>query len=112
MKKDRALDATGSSFDSLLEAEGIREEVEAIAIKRVLAWQLEQGHAPAAQDQAGHGERTPDQPLAVGPIAGSTKRLRFHWNHYSCGGGIGKESDSRDRRCQGRAKPEGSGEGR
>ncbi len=32
----------GSSFDSLLEQEGIREEVEAVAIKRVLAWQLEQ----------------------------------------------------------------------
>jgi len=33
---------TGSTFDSLLEEEGIREEVEAVAIKRVLAWQLEQ----------------------------------------------------------------------
>jgi antitoxin HicB len=30
----------GSSFDSFLEEEGIREEVEAVAIKRVLAWQL------------------------------------------------------------------------
>ena len=29
-------------FDSFLEEEGIREEVEAVAIKRVLAWQLEQ----------------------------------------------------------------------
>jgi antitoxin HicB len=33
---------SGSSFDSFLEEEGIREEVEAVAIKRVLAWQLEQ----------------------------------------------------------------------
>jgi antitoxin HicB len=33
---------SGSSFDSFLEQEGIREEVEAVAIKRVLAWQLEQ----------------------------------------------------------------------
>ena len=33
---------TGSTFDSFLEEEGIREEVEAVAIKRVLAWQLEQ----------------------------------------------------------------------
>lgn len=33
---------TGSTFDSFLEQEGIREEVEAVAIKRVLAWQLEQ----------------------------------------------------------------------
>jgi hypothetical protein len=35
-----AFDHSGSSFDSFLEAEGIREEVEAVAIKRVLAWQL------------------------------------------------------------------------
>ena len=33
---------SGSTFDSFLEKEGIREEVEAVAIKRVLAWQLEQ----------------------------------------------------------------------
>jgi antitoxin HicB len=31
---------SGSTFDSFLEQEGIREEVEALAIKRVLAWQL------------------------------------------------------------------------
>lgn len=33
---------SGSTFDSFLEQEGIREEVEAVAIKRVLAWQLKQ----------------------------------------------------------------------
>jgi len=32
---------SGSTFDSFLEEEGIREEVEAVALKRVLAWQLE-----------------------------------------------------------------------
>ena len=32
---------SGSTFDSFLEEEGIREEVEAVAVKRVLAWQLE-----------------------------------------------------------------------
>ena len=31
---------SGSSFDSFLDEEGIREEVEAVAIKRVIAWQL------------------------------------------------------------------------
>lgn len=36
------VDHTGSSFDSLLEEEGILEEVEAAAIKRVIAWQLAQ----------------------------------------------------------------------
>jgi len=33
-------DHTGSSFDSFLEEEGILEEVEAAAIKRLIAWQL------------------------------------------------------------------------
>jgi antitoxin HicB len=31
----------GWTFDSFLEEQGIREEVEAVAIKRVLVWQLE-----------------------------------------------------------------------
>ena len=38
----KRFDHSGSSFDSFLEEEGIREDVEAVAIKRVLAWQLEQ----------------------------------------------------------------------
>lgn len=33
---------TGSSFDDFLEEEGIRNEVEGAAIKKVLAWQFEQ----------------------------------------------------------------------
>lgn len=32
----------GSSFDDFLQEEGIQEEVENVAIKRVLAWQLRQ----------------------------------------------------------------------
>jgi DNA-binding Xre family transcriptional regulator len=39
-RKKAAFDHTGSSFDSFLEEEGILEEVEAAAIKRVIAWQL------------------------------------------------------------------------
>src|ERR1700737_3784771 len=41
-KKHKATDHSGSTFDSFLEEEGIREEVEAVAIKGVLAWQLSQ----------------------------------------------------------------------
>jgi hypothetical protein len=41
-KNRKTVDHSGSTFDSFLEQEGIREEVEAVAIKRVLAWQLEQ----------------------------------------------------------------------
>ena len=40
---------SGSSFDSFLQEEGIRDEVEAVAIKRVLAWQLE--HAMKEQQK-------------------------------------------------------------
>ena len=41
-KNRKKKDHSGSTFDSFLEQEGIREEVEAIATKRVLAWQLQQ----------------------------------------------------------------------
>ncbi len=41
-KNCKKMDHSGSTFDSFLEEAGIREEVEAVAIKRVLAWQLEQ----------------------------------------------------------------------
>jgi antitoxin HicB len=39
-KKNSVARHTGSTFDSFLEEEGIREEVEAVAVKRVIAWQL------------------------------------------------------------------------
>lgn len=41
-KKRKRISHSGSSFDGFLEEEGIREEVEAVAVKRVLAWQLTQ----------------------------------------------------------------------
>lgn len=41
-KNRKRTDHSGSTFDGFLEEEGIREEVEAVAIKRVLAWQLSQ----------------------------------------------------------------------
>jgi antitoxin HicB len=40
-KNCKWVDHSGSSFDSFLEEDGIKDEVEAVAIKRVLAWQLE-----------------------------------------------------------------------
>jgi hypothetical protein len=39
-KKNHAIHHSGSTFDSFLEEQGIREEVEAVAVKRVIAWQL------------------------------------------------------------------------
>lgn len=42
---NKAFDHSGSSFDSFLEEEGIRGKTETVALKRVLAWQLEQAIA-------------------------------------------------------------------
>jgi len=39
-KKNDVVGHAGSTFDSFLEEEGIREEVEAVAVKRVISWQL------------------------------------------------------------------------
>jgi antitoxin HicB len=38
--KSKRIDHSGSSFDDFLDEEGILEEAEAVAIKRVIAWQL------------------------------------------------------------------------
>ncbi len=40
-KREKSFDHSGSSFASFLEEEGFRVEVESMAVKRVLAWQLE-----------------------------------------------------------------------
>jgi hypothetical protein len=41
-ERPRRFDHTGSTLDSLLEEEGVLADVEAAAIKRVIAWQLAQ----------------------------------------------------------------------
>jgi antitoxin HicB len=41
MSKNTAIDHSGSSFEEFLSEEGILEETEAVAIKRVIAWQLQ-----------------------------------------------------------------------
>ena len=42
---------SGSPLDSFLEEEGIREEVEAVAIKRVQAWQIERALQEQVEDK-------------------------------------------------------------
>jgi hypothetical protein len=42
MSKQQTSIHTGSSFEDFLEEEGLRNEVEGAAIKKVLAWQFEQ----------------------------------------------------------------------
>jgi hypothetical protein len=57
------LDHSGSTFDSFLEEEGIRGEVEAIAVKRVLAWQLERAMQKQHKNETGDGKGASYQPI-------------------------------------------------
>ena len=52
-----AFDHSGSSFDSFLEEEGILEEVEAVAIKRVIAWQLSEAMRASKVSKKAMAER-------------------------------------------------------
>ena len=47
----------GSSFESFLEAEGRLEEATAVAVKRVLAWQLERVMAEHSLSKSAMAER-------------------------------------------------------
>ncbi len=40
MSASKGFDHSGSTFDSFLEQENLLEQVEAVALKRVIAWQL------------------------------------------------------------------------
>jgi transcriptional regulator with XRE-family HTH domain len=42
MSTSKRFNHSGSTFDSFLEEEGILAEAEAVALKRVIAWQIEQ----------------------------------------------------------------------
>jgi antitoxin HicB len=48
---------SGSSFDSFLKEEGIFEEVEAVAIKRVIAWQLSEAMRKGGTTKKAMAER-------------------------------------------------------
>jgi antitoxin HicB len=65
-KKRKKTNYSGSTFNSFLDEEGIREEVEATAIKRVLTWQL---------DRAMGEQQKTKQVIAKRPGAVKTKRV-------------------------------------
>jgi DNA-binding Xre family transcriptional regulator len=41
-RSNKPVDHSGSTLDSLLEEDGVLVEVEAVAVKRVIAWQLQE----------------------------------------------------------------------
>jgi antitoxin HicB len=53
--KSKRIDHSGSSFDQFLREEGVLEKAEAVAIRRVIAWQLRR------QMQSGASVKEDDQ---------------------------------------------------
>jgi hypothetical protein len=62
MENRKTTDHSGSTFDSFLEEEGIREEVETVAIKRVLAWRVKQARQEQQKDKLCRSNITRGQP--------------------------------------------------
>jgi antitoxin HicB len=56
-RQKAAFDHSGSTLDSFLQEEGILEEVEAVAIKRVIAWQLTEAMKAAKVSKKAMAER-------------------------------------------------------
>ena len=69
------MDRTGWTFDSFLEEEGIREEVEAVAIKRVLAWQLQKAMQEQQKTKTSDGKAASHKPVTVESPAGPSERF-------------------------------------
>ena len=57
----------GSSFDDFLKEENIYDEVEATAIKRAIAWQLE--NEEPTHEQAANGAADENEPESARPLA-------------------------------------------
>ena len=62
-KKNGAIDHTGSTFDSFLEEEGIREEVEAVAVKRVDFMAACRSYEKEKENQTGSRQGTKNEPV-------------------------------------------------
>ncbi len=59
----------GSDFDNFLQEEGILDEVQAVAVKRVLTYQLERGMKAKQTDQDCDGQADGNDPRPVGSAA-------------------------------------------
>jgi len=80
--KNGAVRHTGSTFDSFLEEEGIREEVEAIAIKRVISWQLAEAMRKTKKKQNARSQKN-FIPAALSLIVCFIRRISpFLWTQF------------------------------
>ena len=102
VKKNRKkMDHSGSTFDSFLEEEGIREEVEAVAIKRVLAWQLEQAMQEQQKTKQAMAKQLHTSRSQLDRLLGSSERLGdARYDHSGSKGAWQARNHSRGR-CEG-----------
>ena len=74
-KAQKRYDHSGSTLDSFLEEEGIREETEAVATKRVLAWQLAQEMKKQKKNRLWHESFGPADRSLIGCSIRGTPRF-------------------------------------
>lgn len=91
MSRKAKFDHTGSSFDDFLEAEGIREEVEAAAIKAVIAADLQRAMMQQKITKTALARRARHQPRSRGPSARPALHTRVCGQSGGAteGGGLG-----------------------
>src|SRR3984957_5590857 len=87
-KSDKAFDHSGSTFDSFLEEEGIRGEVEAIAVKRVLAWQLERAMQKQRKTKLAMARELHTSRSQLDRLLDLTNVFGFSGHDHSCRQGI------------------------
>ena len=102
VKKNRKkMDHSGSTFDSFLEEEGIREEVEAVAIKRVLAWQLEQAMQEQQKTKQAMAKQLHTSRSQLDRLLDPQQRVGDARYDHSCSQGAWQARNHSRRRCEG-----------
>ena len=65
ISKNEVVGNTGSTSDSFLEEEGIREEVEVVAVKCVISWQLAEAMRKKKKTKQPSGQRAQYEPFSA-----------------------------------------------
>jgi hypothetical protein len=87
-KNKKSVDHSGSTLDSLLEEDGILAEVEAVAVKRVIAWQLREVMKADRITASRHQPlpaRPAAQPAKTRRCSSTPSRARRAWSGSGCG---------------------------
>src|SRR5260370_42524233 len=95
-KKNDVVGHTGSTFDSFLEEEGIREEVEAVAVKRVISWQLGEAMRKKKKTKQALAKELNTSRSQLDRLSRSTEYRRFTGYDCPCCPSARQEADYSD----------------